>query len=165
VTSKVDALTGVLSSVLSAVPGLSVPAPKVALLTKSTSTSISGGFGTAQNTVRALQISIPAITLPAALALPNAAALPALSGAPNLKGALGINAVGDLVSKPMTIGLGTLSERASFRPAVAAPVTTPTAPTPELPRTGLPAGIAVFAMLLVAGGLLLRRRFAPVAEG
>ncbi|MDT7546802.1 MAG: hypothetical protein QOE99_2912 [Actinomycetota bacterium] len=164
VTSKVDALTGVLSSVLSAVPGLSIPAPHVALLTKSTSTSIAGGFGTAQNSVRALQVTIPAITLPAALALPNAASLPAISGAPNLKGALGINAVGDLVSKSMTIGLGTLSERASFRPATAGstPVTTPT--TPELPRTGLPAGIAIFGIVLVAGGLLLRRRFAPAAE-
>ena len=69
VTSKLSGLTGVLSSVLSAVPGLTVPAPTVALLTKTTSTSIAGGFGTAQNTVQALSISIPAITLPASLAL------------------------------------------------------------------------------------------------
>jgi hypothetical protein len=160
VTGKIAALNGVLSSVLSAVPGLSIPAPQVALLTKSASTDIVDGFGTAQTSVRALQVTIPAITLPAALALPGAASLPAITGAPNLKGALGINAVGDLLSKPITLGLGTLSEQAKFRPAVtAAPSTTPvTVGPPELPRTGLPAGIAVLGLLLVGSALVLRRR-------
>ncbi|MCU1589280.1 MAG: hypothetical protein JWP11_536, partial [Frankiales bacterium] len=159
VTSKLDALTGVLSSVLSAVPGLTVPAPKVQLLTKSTSTSIANGFGQAQNSVKALSISIPAITLPAALALPSAAALPAISGAPNLKGALGIAAVGDLTSQAMTLSVGTLSEQASFRPAATA-VTPPTVGGPELPRTGLPAGIAVLGLLLVGAAMVVRRRLA-----
>jgi hypothetical protein len=156
VTSKVSALTGVLSSVLSAVPGLSIPTPTVQLLTKSTSTGIAGGFGTAQNTVKALSISIPAITLPAALALPGAASLPAISGAPNLKGALGITAVGDLVSKSMTISVGTLSEQASFRPAVAGGPGT--VGGPPLATTGLPAGIAVLGLLLLGAGLAVRRR-------
>jgi hypothetical protein len=164
VTSKVSALTGVLSSVLSAVPGLTVPAPKVELLTKTTSTDIVNGFGTAQNSVNALRVSIPAITLPAALALPNAASLPALSGVPNLKGALGINAVGDLTSQAMTLSVGTLSEQAKFRPATVASAPETTTPdttvTPELPRTGLPAGIAVLGILMVGTALVLRRRMA-----
>jgi hypothetical protein len=155
VTSKLDALTGILSSVLSAVPGLSIPAPKVQLLTKSTSTSIANGFGTAQNTVKALSVTIPAITLPAALALPNAASLPAISGAPNLAGALGIAAVGDLTSQAMTLSVGTLSERASFRPAG---TTAPGASGPPLATTGLPAGVAVLGLLLLGFGLVLRRR-------
>ena len=161
VTSKIDALNGVLSTVLSAVPGLSIPAPQVDLLTKSASTDIVDGFGTAQTSVRALQVTIPAITLPAALALPNAASLPAITGVPGLKGALGINAAGDLLSKPITLGLGTLSEQAKFRPAVVAPGSTPPGSTPgspELPRTGLPAGVAVLGALLLGSALVLRRR-------
>ncbi|MBK5307635.1 MAG: hypothetical protein JJD92_13170 [Frankiaceae bacterium] len=165
VTSELSALTGVLSSVLSAVPGLTVPAPTVGLLTKSTSTSIANGFGTAQNSVQALSISIPAITLPAALALPSAASLPAITGVPNLAGALGIAAVGDLVSQPMTISVGTLSENATFRPATvaapgSAPGSTPPAAGPPLATTGLPAGVAVLAFLLVGFGLVIRRRLA-----
>jgi hypothetical protein len=168
VTSKIDALNGILSSVLSSVPGLTVPAPNVDLLTKSTSTSIANGFGNAQNSVSALSVSIPAITLPAALALPNAAALPAISGAPNLKGALGIAAVGDLTSQAMTLRVGTLSEQASFRPGTTPgaggppPTTTPPA-GPPLATTGMPAGIAVIGLLLVGFGLVVRRRFATEA--
>jgi len=162
----VSALTGVLSSVLSAVPGLSIPAPKVELLSKTTSTGIANGFGTAKNTVKALSITIPAITLPASLALPSAASLPAISGVPNLAGALGINAVGDLTSQVVVISVGTLSEDATFAPAAVAvapaPETPPTA-GPPLATTGLPAGIAVLALLLVGAGLVLRRRF--ITEG
>ncbi|MDX6198221.1 MAG: hypothetical protein QOJ79_1372 [Actinomycetota bacterium] len=165
VTAKVDALNGVLSSVLSAVPGLSIPAPQVDLLTKSTSTSIANGFGNAENSVNALSVSIPAITLPAALALPSAASLPAISGAPDLAGALGIKAVGDLTSQAMTLKLGTLSEQSSFRPGTTAAPTTTTPPgtTPTgtpLATTGMPAGIALIGFLLVGFGLVVRRRFA-----
>lgn len=161
VTSKVDALNGVLSSVLSAVPGLSIPAPQVGLLTKSTSTSIADGFGYAQNSVNALSVTIPAITLPAALALPSAASLPAISGAPDLKGALGIAAVGDLTSQPITLRVGTLSEQSSFRPGsttVTPPGATPPS-GPQLATTGLSAGIAVLGLLLVGFGFAVRRRF------
>jgi hypothetical protein len=162
VTAKIDALNGILSSVLSAVPGLTVPAPKVGLLTKSTSTSIANGFGNAQNSVNALSVSIPAITLPAALALPNAAALPAISGVPNLKGALGIAAVGDLTSQAMTLRVGTLSEQASFRPG-STTTTPPGAGGPPLATTGLSSTVAVLGLLLLGFGLVVRRRFATEA--
>jgi hypothetical protein len=165
VNSKVNGLTGILSSVLSnvpALPTLSVPAPKVELLTKSMSTGITGGFGTAQNTVRALQITIPPITLPAAIALPGAVRLPAFSGLPApASGAA-------LVSQQVVLGMGTLTEQARFRPSALA-VTPGTAANPgtgspatpaQLPRTGLPAGVALFGVVLVAGGVLLRRRLA-----
>jgi hypothetical protein len=162
VTAKVDALNGVLSSVLSAVPGLSIPAPQVDLLTKSTSTSIANGFGYAQNSVNALSVSLPAITLPAALALPSAASLPAISGAPNLKGALGIKAVGDLTSQAMTLRVGTLSEQSSFRPGSSTTTSPATSSGPPLATTGMPAGVAILGLLLVGFGLVVRRRF--VAE-
>ncbi|MCA1710190.1 MAG: hypothetical protein LC789_00560 [Actinobacteria bacterium] len=177
VTDTVNGLTGTLSSVLSNVPSLptlSIPAPQIGVLTKSTSTDIAGGFGLAENSVKALSVTIPAITLPAAVALPNAASLPAISGLP-VGSVVAAAAVGDLVSKPITLSLATLSEQSKFRPAtVAAPGTsnpgtnapgtnTPgtTAPeTPQLPRTGLPAGIALLAILFVGGALLMRRRLA-----
>jgi hypothetical protein len=163
VTSKINALTGTLSSVLSNVPSLptlSIPAPQIGVLTKSASTDIAGGFGLAQNSVKALTVTIPAITLPAAVALPNAAALPAISGLPT-SGLIGGLAVGDLVSKPITLGLVTLSEQSKFRPAVTAAPTTPPAGTPETPNlatTGASVGIAVFALVLTGFGLAMRRR-------
>jgi uncharacterized phage infection (PIP) family protein YhgE len=162
VTSQISTLTGVLSSVLSAVPGLSIPAPQVGLLTKSTSTSIENGFGVAKDSVNALSVTLPAITLPAALALPNAASLPAISGVPNLAGALGTAAVGDLTSQAMTLRVGTLSEQATFRPG-SATTTPPGAGGPPLATTGLPGGIAVIGLLLIGFGLVVRRRFATEA--
>ncbi|MEO6206183.1 MAG: hypothetical protein ABIO67_12515, partial [Mycobacteriales bacterium] len=122
VNNLIGSLTGTLSSVLSNVPSfpaLSVPAPKIGLLTKATSTNITDGFGVAQNSVKALSITIPAITLPLGLALPTAASLPALSGVP-VVGALVPAALGDLVSKPISLSLFTLTEQSKFRPAVVA---------------------------------------------
>ena len=158
VTSAINGLTGTLSSVLSNVPSLptlSIPAPQIGLFTKTASTSIADGFGVAENSVKALTITIPAITLPAAVALPDASSLPAISGLPT--GAV-TTAVGDLVSKPITLGLVTLSEQSKFRPTLtSAPGSAPT--TPNLAATGLPAGLALVALLFVGGALLMRRRF------
>lgn len=196
VTQAINGLTGTLSSVLSNVPTLptlSVPAPTVGLLTKSTSTSVSGGFGYASNLVRVLQITLPAITLPAAVALPGASSLPAFATLPAGGTALvRAQALGDLVSTPITVGLGTLSDTVAFRPAASAqtaapagaapgaaapggstpgsavpagsvPGSTPdtavpTGGVPQLPRTGLPGGLPVLAVLMVAGAVALRRR-------
>ncbi len=182
VTSAINGLTGTLSSVLSTVPGfpaLSVPAPQITLLGKSTSTDVVNGFGVARNSVKALSITLPAITLPLGLALPNAAALPALSGLP-AAGGVAAAAVGDvtqLVSKPITLSLLGLSEQSAFRPAVVAAPTagTPTSggagtPTsggvgaPSLPTTGLPAGLAILAILLIGTALTLRRRSGPLTD-
>jgi hypothetical protein len=160
-TATLDGLTGTLSDVLSSVPGfpvLSVPAPQVQLLTKSTSTSVVDGFGKAAADVTGLRITIPAITLPTSLALPGAASLPALTGVTQV--------AGQLTSAPISVGLATLSDQAAFRPAVVASTTpggsTPggSSGTPTLPNTGLPAGLAVVALLTLGGALVLRRRTA-----
>ena len=148
VMQAVNGVTGALSSVLSNVPGLpslSVPAPTVGLLTKSTSTSVSGGFGHASNLVRVLQITLPAITLPAAVALPGAASLPAFATLPAGGATLvRAQAVGDLVSTPITVGLGTLSDTVAFRPAAqkAAPGAAPGGSTPagSTPGSAVPGG-------------------------
>ena len=197
VTSALNGVTATLSSVLSnvpALPTLSVPAPQVGLLTKTTSTSVSGGFGRASTSLRLLQITIPAITLPATVALPGASSLPAF-------GALRAQAVGDLVSTPISLSVGTLTDAVAFRPAATAaasapggsvpgasvpggsvpggsvpggsvpggsvpggsvpggsvPGGVPTSGAPQLPRTGLPSGLAVLALGLLAGAWGLRR--------
>jgi hypothetical protein len=188
---RIDELTGTLSNVLSAVPGLptlSVPAPQIDLLSTSTATNITGGFGAARTTVKALQITIPALTIPAAVQ--KATPL----------GALRVKAIGDVLTSPLVVGVGTMNDTASFRPAgktgvlppgsgsagtfaggptgVGAgnptgsgpgtsspggsnPQGTPTAGgpsgNPQLPRTGLSAGMALLAFGLVGAGLVLSR--------
>jgi hypothetical protein len=160
VTSTLNGLTGTLSSVLSsAVPGLSIPAPVVSLMNKTTSTGVDqNGFGQAVAALSGLTISIPAITVPTALALPGAAGLPALTGV--------VQTAGSLVSAPIALDLLTVSDQAGFRPAVTTlPGTTipEVAPsTPTLPTTGLPAGLAVLALTSIGGALYLRRRTARV---
>jgi hypothetical protein len=195
---QIDAVTGALSGVLSAVPGLptlSVPAPQIDLLSVSTATNIAGGFGAARTTVKALQITIPAITIPAALQKAGV-------------GTLSVKAIGDVLTSPLVIGVGAMQDTASFRPAgtsgntgvvppgtgsgsfVGGPGTNPTAGSPsgsnpngsnpsgsnpsgsnpngtpiaggpsgnpQLPRTGLPAGMALLAFGLLGAGLLLAR--------
>jgi hypothetical protein len=175
-TSAIEGVTGTLSSVLSNVPGfpaLSVPAPTVGLLTKSASTSISGGYGRALTDVQGLTLTLPSLSLPTALALPGAASLPALSTVTQAVPGL-------LTSSPLSLQLLTLSDQAAFRPAVAAvaapgttapgapstpgtpstPLTpsTPSTPAVELPHTGLPLGVAVLSFSLLGGALVLRRR-------
>jgi hypothetical protein len=161
-----------------------VPAPKIDLLTTSTATNVVGGFGTARTTIKALQITLPGITIPAALR-------PATG-----VGTLSVKAVGDVLTQPLAVSLGTMQDTASFRPSVQTrnsgsvppgsgtvanpPGTSPlgSAPmgstpdssnpngtpnaggpgsNPQLPRTGLPAGAALLALGLVGAGLVLAR--------
>ncbi len=183
ITAAVDGLTGTLSEVLSTVPGLptlKVPAPVVSLLSKDAGTAVDGLFGTATTSVTGLKVTLPAITLPAAVALPNALSLPGLSALPTAALPAGLKALaaGDLLtSTPTTLGFGTLTEAARFRPGVAAvaapttvapvtaapttaapvaaaPVTTPV----SLPRTGASGALAVLALVMVGGAVVLRRR-------
>ncbi len=88
VDGAISALTTGLSSTLSAVPGLpalEVPAPSIELLTRATSTSVADGFGVAGSALRAVSVTWPGITVPAAAALPAAATLPAVAGLPHCR--------------------------------------------------------------------------------
>ncbi len=141
VTAEIDRLTGVLSQVLSAVPGvptLKVPAPQVDLLTKTARTAVEGAFGTATTSVTGLAVTLPAITLPVELALPDALSLPGLSLLPSgSTGGVSAAAVGDLLtSTPTTLGFGTFTDTARFRAAAAAPVTS--TPVTAVPGTAAP---------------------------
>jgi hypothetical protein len=163
-TSTIGGLTGTFSSVLSGIsslPLLSIPVPQIGVLTRSTTTSIAGGFGHASTTVTGLSIRLPAITLPTSVALPGASSLPALGGVTQV--------AGRLTSAPVTVSLLTLGDQAAFRPATvgggssAGAPGTPGAPgsssTGGLPRTGLPVGVTALALMLLGGALVLRRRF------
>lgn len=160
VNSLIAGLTGTLSSVLSTVPAfptLSIPAPEVGLLTKSSSTSITDGFGVASTSVKGLSITLPSVSIPTALALPGAADLPALDGITQVAGLL--------TSAPIRIDLATLAAQSRFAPAVvAAPGTgapgteTPGTVTPQLPRTGASQGLAALGVALMVGAAVAYRR-------
>ncbi len=160
VNSLMAEVTGTLSDVLSNVPGfpvLDVPAPKVGLLTKSTSTSISGGFGRASASISGLTITIPGITLPTSLALPGAAGLPAMTSVTQV--------AGQLTSAPITARVLTLRDQAAFRPGVIGSGTSaggPSGSTGGIPNTGLPVGVAALSLLLLGGALAVRRQLAMV---
>ena len=170
-------LTGALSSVLSSVPQfptLSVPAPEVGLLTKSTSTDVVDGFGVASTSVKGLSITLPSVSIPTALALPGAIDLPALDGVTQVAGLL--------TSAPIKIDLATLSSNARFAPAVAGTGTpstgtpstgtpstgtpstgtpstgTPGTAAPQLPRTGASQALAALGLGLMVAAFAARRR-------
>ncbi len=167
VNALVGQLTGTLSSVLSTVPGfptLSVPAPKVELLTKSVRTGNADGFGTAGTDLRALAITLPGLSVPTALAVPGAASLPALGGVTQVTGLL--------TSAPVSLELANLGNAVRFSPATLAagapttgtpttgtPVTaTPGTVAPQLPRTGADQALAILGVALLAAAVAVRRR-------
>jgi hypothetical protein len=166
VTSLIDDITGTLSGVLSSVPGfpaLSIPAPVVGLLTKSSKTSVENGFGKALTSVSGLSISLPPVTIPSLLALPNAASLPALSGVTQV--------ANKLTSAPLSVDMLTLSDQSAFRPAVVPGQGTPGTGTPgtngqppKLPQTGLPVGLTALSVLMMGAALVLRRQRMQLAE-
>jgi hypothetical protein len=140
-----------LSDILTDAAGIVFPAPQVSVLTKSTSTGAADGFGTADVSVSALEISIPAVTLPSSVVLDSVLdALP-----------VNIRAIGEglLSATGFDLSVGTLTEAARYRPAtLAGPKPAPTAPRPTLPATGAPIGLAVLGALAAAGAVMVRRR-------
>jgi hypothetical protein len=153
VTTAIGDLTDTLSSVLSSLTGvaLNVPAPKIELLTKTTRTWVAGGYGHALASVQGLKVTLPSISLPTSLAVPGAANLAALSGVTQV--------AGTLTSAPISLELATLSDQSAFAPSViSGPGATPGTGTPGLAATGMPAGLGLLAVLLLGGGLVLRRR-------
>lgn len=174
VNALIAELTGVIETVLTDIslgdiplfPTLDVPAPTIAVLDGAPETGVQDGFGVASALVQVLSVTLPSITLPAALALPDAGALPAF----DLGRVSAAAADGDLVSRELTVGVGSLGPAARFRPAVDVQVPgggggsgdpTPTTNNRPLPATGAPALAAVAGLALLSGAALLRRRRAP----
>jgi len=152
VQSTVDGLAQTLSSTLSSVAGLSVPMPRVTVLSRHTSTAPIHGVEAATAAVTGLALSWHGITLPKALALPDATSLPGVSS---------LNAT-SLITKPIGLKVASLTDSAEFAAAATPgsnPTSTPTGSTPHGPTatTGLPAGVAVVALALLVGAAFVRR--------
>lgn len=144
VNAAVTSVTGALSTVLSTATGatgLSVPAPSVKFLTKSTSTGVDGAFGTANAAVTALQVDLGSATIPTEFALADASALAGI-----LPTATGFK------TAPLSVKVGQIAEAARFRPG-AKPGSNPGA----LPTTGVPAGLAIVAVIGTALAFGARR--------
>jgi hypothetical protein len=141
VQNKINALTRTVSTVLNgAVSGLTVPAPTISLLQKVTSLSPNGGYQAASAGVVGAAVSWGALHVPVSL-LQSPAAAP-------------------LVTDPVDMTVAGLTEAARFGPATpttTTPGTTPTTSNPGLATSGVPAGIAVLAALLMLAGYGVRR--------
>ncbi|HEV2890876.1 MAG TPA: hypothetical protein VGX28_10935 [Frankiaceae bacterium] len=144
VNTTIAGATQALSSVLATATGLTVPAPSVKLLVKSTSTGTEGAFGTAKALVTALQVELGSATIPTQFALTDAASLPAI-----LPTATGFK------TAPLSLKVGELGESAKFRPASTTGVT-PTTPGSH-PATGVPAGLGIVAVIGTALAFGARR--------
>ncbi|HEU0129497.1 MAG TPA: hypothetical protein VFQ85_00720 [Mycobacteriales bacterium] len=153
VNATIAATTATLSEILSSATGatgLSVPAPSVQLMSKSTSTGTDGAFGTANAAVTALKISLGSATVPDAFALTGAAGMPGII--PTSTG---------FKTAALGVQVGTLAESARFRPGtVTTPGSTTNQPgsTPTMPSTGVPAGLGVLAGIGTGLALGARRR-------
>lgn len=189
VSSEIGRVTGTLSQVLStvrALPTLTVPAPQIGLLTKTTSTGTADGFGTAATGVRALSVVVPPITVPdlslllSGAALAPAAATSAVPAAATSAVPAAVPAAtpaaAPVASSAVSISVGTLTDAVRFRPAVAAAAVgasnpgvsrtvTAAPPSRSLAATGPSAMLAGLGLGLglLAGAVVLRRR--AVLEG
>jgi hypothetical protein len=146
VNAEIADITGSLSAILSGATGatgLSVPAPSIQVLTKTTSTGVDGAFGLANATVTALSVSLGSATIPQAYALSDAAGM----------AGIGETATG-FKTAPLSVKVGVLAEAARFRPAGS---TTP-GNSGQMPSTGAPAGLAIVAVIGVAVAVVTRRR-------
>jgi hypothetical protein len=160
VQSKINTLTSTLSSVLtgSALSGflgtLTVPAPKISLLQKTTSLSPIGGYQAAAAGVIGAAVSWGALSIPAT-AIPSVAR-------PNVSIVNGL-----AVSDPISVTVATLTDASRYAPASAPGSTTvtPSKNTPGLASTGVSTGVAIGALLLMIAAYGVRRfRLRPVME-
>jgi hypothetical protein len=143
VTNEINALTQTVSSTLTGallnglVGTLTVPAPKISLLQKTTSLSPSDGYQAATADVVGAAVSWGALTIP--------------------------TAASPLVTDPLDVTVADLSEASRFAPTPTTPTSsspsgTPTSGgAPGLATTGVPAGVAVGALLLMLAAYGVRR--------
>jgi hypothetical protein len=144
-TSVLDGVTGTLSDVLNSVAGVSFSPPSIEIGAPSHSTDQQGRTRTATASITGVKLTLPSITLPAALHL---------AGVPT-----GISG---------SLTLGQLAETARWTPGSTA-ATTPNSPntpgTPSTPTSGSPLPdtggrmLLSLAGLMVIGAALALRRF------
>jgi hypothetical protein len=138
-----QALSNILSSATGAT-GLVVPAPSIALLTKTTKTGTDGAFGTADAVVTALSVSMGSVTVPDAFALTGAGSLAGI--APTSTG---------FKTAPLSVKVGALTEAARFAPGSS---TSTPGSGGSLPATGAPYGLAAVAVIGAGFAVAARRK-------
>ncbi|HEU5034895.1 MAG TPA: hypothetical protein VFT62_09095 [Mycobacteriales bacterium] len=148
-TGVLGDVTGTLSSVLNSVAGVKFTPPALAIGQPSKSTDRKGDTRFAKASIAGVTLTLPTITLPAALALPNVPT--ALGG---------------------SLTLGDLAETAQWTPGTPATTSTPTT-TPKTPRhrssggplaeTGGRVLLPIVGAVLIGAALAVRRRFHPAA--
>jgi hypothetical protein len=149
-TSALASVTTALSGVLSSI-GATFTAPKIAIGAITKNTTQAGKTATAAVTVAGLKITLPTITMPAALALPGADSLPGLSVAN-----------GVLSSLAGSVTVAELTDSASFTQGSAA--SAPGSGGGSLPTTGAPAALGLAALVAIGLALMLRRRTRSTVE-
>ncbi|MFL6241107.1 MAG: hypothetical protein ACJ735_16620 [Actinomycetes bacterium] len=162
VQSKIDALTGVVGSVLTGaglsgiVGTLTVPAPKITLLQKTTSLSPNAGYQAALARITGAAVSWGAITVPLQ------GVLGARPHAVHARPTASIDDNGNLVTDPISVTVADVTDSARYAPAAATTPSTVTPATPQstnpgLAATGVSTGVAVGALLLLFAAYGVRR--------
>ena len=137
-TSTLGAVTDTLSSVLDSVAGVKFTPPSVTIGKPTKSTKTTGTTRFASASITGVKLTLPSLTLPAALTLP---------GAPT-----GISG---------SLTFGQLAETAQYTPGTAATPSTPQTHRPQgspLPDTGGSAMLPIAGLLILGTGVLLWRR-------
>jgi hypothetical protein len=191
----VDGLLGTVTGVLAGV-GVVLPLPEVDLLkVVEESLTVSGGTKTSRAGVEALSLTwaLDKLRIPGGVSLTDsliegANALPVLSSQTVTRGApvraaalptgdltgglLGGTQLTSLLSEPLSLVLGDLTDTAVFKANAATPTTVvPVAGTPataapgaQLPRTGASAAIAVLGVVLMGAAVIARRRHSSIGD-
>ncbi|MDQ1747505.1 MAG: hypothetical protein QOD07_1768 [Frankiaceae bacterium] len=158
-TSTLNGVLAQLSGVLNSVAGISFTPPSVAVGVGHTSRSVSGTAHLATASITGVTITLPKLTLPTSFL--NLAARSAKGASPRA------TVPTTVVTNGGTVEVGTLSESASYTPAVTGSAGAPGSgsKTPNLAGTGMSYSLPVAAALVVMSGLaLLRRRRAATAD-
>jgi len=138
-TKSLGAVTDTLSSVLESVAGVSFTPPSISVGTPSKSTKTAGTTRFASASITGVTLTLPSLTLPAALKLPGAPT--GVSGA---------------------LTFGQLSETAQWTPGTTATPSTPSTNHPSqgsgLPDTGGRMLLPIAGLLILGAGALLWRR-------
>jgi hypothetical protein len=153
VQSKINTLTDAVGAFLSTITGVTVKAPSIQVLKKSTSLSPEGAFQAARADVTALSFFWPGMSLPTSI-VGNEVVIGKAAVSPRLVA---------FATPSFGVQVATLSEHTRYT-AAAVPVVTPVTPTvtppaqtPDLAKTGLPVGVSVVAALLLMAAYAVRR--------
>jgi len=167
-TSTLNGVLAQLASVLNSVAGISFTPPSVAVGVGHTARSVSGTTHMATASITGVTITLPKLTLPTSflnLAVRNAKGMVAKAQALRQVASPRAAIPTTVITSGGTVEIGTLSESASYTPAVTGSAGAPGSGSPNLAGTGMSYTLPVVAALVVMTGLaVLRRRRTATAD-